>query len=91
MPVCAGSYPKMSEDVRSDMKMPVPAGSSMFLHIRGIPRQFPPFFASMLIQKGRWCGGGIRLLAMQETGGQLLAKKERSCARLSSPIEGVRA
>ena len=35
-----------------------------------------------------WCSGGIRLLAMQETGGQLLAKKQGSRAPLSVTFGG---
>ena len=45
--------------------------------------------ASIVLQLVRWCSGGIRLLAMQETGGQLLAEKQGSRAALSASIGGV--
>ena len=50
--------------------------------------QFSPFFASIVLQLVRLFSGGIRLLAMQETGGQLLAKKEGSRAPLLATFGG---
>ena len=81
----------MPERLRSDMKLPVRAGSSPKFSVCGTDRQFLSLFASILVQKVRWCGGGIRLLVVQEAGGQLLAQKKESCARLVSPTHGVRA
>ena len=52
-------------------------------------RHFSPFFDIILLQLGRFCSGGIRLLAMQETGGQLLAKKQGSRAPLSVTFGGA--
>jgi len=52
-------------------------------------RKFSPFFASIVLQLVRWFSGGIRLLALQETGGQLLAKKQGSRAPLIASIGGA--
>jgi len=52
-------------------------------------RHSSPFFASIVLQLVRWCSGGIRLLAMQETGGQLLAKKQRSRTALLASTGGA--
>ena len=57
----------------------------------GSRRQFLSVFVSDVLQKVRWCGGGIRLLAMQETEGQLLAQKQGSRAAFFSPSGEVRA
>ena len=91
MPVHAGLRLTMPENIRSNMNVPVAAGVRLNVHVCARCCPFVPSFASIVLQFVRWCSGGIRLLAMQETGGQLLAKKEGSRALFVSPIEGVRA
>jgi hypothetical protein len=89
MPVCAGSYPKISELLHLSMKLSVVAGSSPKLSVCGNRRQFPSIFAIIVLQLVRCFSGGIRLLALQETRGQLLAKKEGSRASLIASIGGA--
>ena len=91
MPACAGPRPTLPDNIRSNMNSPGAAGARLNVHVCVRCCPFAPSFASIILQNVRWCGGGIRLLVVQEAGGQLLAEKEGSCARLLSPIEGVRA
>jgi len=89
MPACAGSRPTLPENIRSNMNVPVAAGARLNVHVCARCCPFVPSFASIILQKVRWCSGGIRLLAMQETGGQLLAKKQRSRTALLASTGGA--
>ena len=91
MPVRAGSRPTLPENIRSNMNSHVAAGARPNVPVCARFRPFASVCAVIVLPLVRWCNGGIRLLAMQETGGQLLAKKEGSRAPLSSRNVGVRA
>jgi len=88
MPVSICFSANVSKNIGSDGFVSISIEINPFLSIRiSNPRQ------RSLPQgnKVRWCSGGIRLLAMQETGGQLLAEKQGSRAALVDSSGEVRA
>lgn len=86
VPLCFSA--NVSKNIGSDGFLSISIGIYPFLCDR---ISNPPQRSLPRGNRVRWCSGGIRLLAMQETGGQLLAKKEGSCAPLLATIGGGRA
>ncbi len=88
LPVRASLRPKLHVNIRPDMSLPVVADARPNVSVYARYGLFVRASIDIAFQILGWCSGGIRLLAMQETGGQLLAKNEGSIAPRLASIGG---